>query len=183
MIVVTIIVATYLLLYLATSGSCPRHSRMAWALMRSAQQGKQNNMRMMMPRWRITPTCSRFLPPNVCQYNAHFEQRIRTKHLVSITKLLFNTWLCKTVFLTWDTRVSHANPRPNPVAAEVTLMVWNGNVRRSIIKYNCDWTVLYLKNKSFSLQTLLGNIIFVCRCVKLASMSVRETALTAEANP
>lgn len=53
--------------YLATSGSWPMHNRMASALMSSPQQGRQNNIRMMMPRWRITPTRSRFLPPNVWQ--------------------------------------------------------------------------------------------------------------------
>ena len=30
-------------------------------------------------------------------------------------------------FHTWDTNVSHASPRPYPVAAVVTLMVWNEN--------------------------------------------------------
>lgn len=52
--------------HLTTSGCCPMHNRMPSALMRRPQQGRENNTRMKMLRWRMMPTRSRFLPPNVC---------------------------------------------------------------------------------------------------------------------
>lgn len=62
--------------YLDTSGFWPRHNKMAWALRSRPQQGRQNSSKMMVPRWRITPTRSRFLPPNVCTpHNGHFLTR------------------------------------------------------------------------------------------------------------
>lgn len=75
--------------YLVTSGFWPRHNRMAWALMSRPQQGRQNNSRMRMPRCRITPTRSRFLPPNVCTVNiieiSSWKSRVNTNIYHCIT--------------------------------------------------------------------------------------------------
>ena len=84
--------------YLATSGSWPIHNRMASALMRRPQQGRQNRSRMMMPRWRITPTRRRFLPPNVCHKSTVLiiiEKRVMNSQETQSVKLQKLKWFSK----------------------------------------------------------------------------------------